>query len=152
LLFQVIHREKSFAAQTYHPVPVVWTKAKGCDVWDVDGKQYLDFLASYSAVNQGHCHPRLLAALVDQAQRLELSSRAFYSDKFGEFAEFATKFFGYDRILPMNSGAEAVETAIKVTRKWAYDKKGIPENQAIIIVAEEVSLCSRGEEKEVRFF
>jgi ornithine--oxo-acid transaminase len=110
---KVIQRERATSAQTYHPLPVVWSRAKGCDVWDVDGKQYLDFLASYSAVNQGHCHDRLIAAMVAQANKLDLSSRAFYSEKFGEFAEYATKYFGYDRILPMNSGAEAVETAIK---------------------------------------
>ena len=106
-------------------------------MWDVEGKRYLDFLAAYSAVNQGHCHPRIVAALTEQASKLDLSSRAFYSAKFGEFSEYATEFFGYERILPMNTGAEAVESAIKMCRKWSYDIKGIKEDQAIIVVCKE---------------
>lgn len=129
-----IDREDRFGAHNYHPLPVVLEKGEGVFVWDVEGKRYFDFLASYSAVNQGHCHPRIVSALTDQAQKLTLTSRAFYNNVLGEWEEKMTNLFGYDRVLPMNSGAEADETALKLTRKWAYKVKGIPRNQAKIIV------------------
>jgi len=127
-------REDQFGAHNYHPLPVVLERGEGVFVWDVEGKRYFDFLASYSAVNQGHCHPRIVKALTDQAQKLALTSRAFYNNVLGEWEEYVTRLFGYDRVLPMNSGAEADETALKLTRKWAYKVKGIPRNQAKIIV------------------
>ena len=127
-------RENRFGAHNYHPLPVVLEKGEGVFVWDVEGKRYFDFLASYSAVNQGHCHPRIVSALTGQAQKLALTSRAFYNNVLGEWEEKMTSLFGYDRVLPMNSGAEADETALKLTRKWAYKVKGIPRNQAKIIV------------------
>ncbi|KAL4971061.1 ornithine-oxo-acid transaminase [Aspergillus stella-maris] len=133
---EAIHAEKEFAAHNYHPLPVVFARAEGTSVWDPEGRHYLDFLSAYSAVNQGHCHPKLIAALVDQASRLTLSSRAFYNDVFPKFAEMVTKYFGFDMVLPMNTGAEAVETGLKIARKWGYKVKGIPENEAIIISAE----------------
>ncbi|MEN6456563.1 MAG: ornithine--oxo-acid transaminase [Prolixibacteraceae bacterium] len=129
-----IDREDRFGAHNYHPLPVVLEKGEGVFVWDVEGKKYFDFLASYSAVNQGHCHPNIVKALTDQAQKLALTSRAFYNNVLGEWEEKMTSLFGYDRVLPMNSGAEADETALKLTRKWAYKVKGIPRNQAKIIV------------------
>ncbi len=129
-----IDREDRFGAHNYHPLPVVLERGEGVFVWDVEGKRYFDFLASYSAVNQGHCHPRIVNALADQAQKLALTSRAFYNNVLGEWEEKMTSLFGYDRVLPMNSGAEADETALKLTRKWAYKIKGIPRNQAKIIV------------------
>ena len=131
-----IEGEKEFAAHNYHPLPVVCARAKGTSVWDPEGRHYLDFLSAYSAVNQGHCHPKLVAALVDQASRLTLSSRAFYNDVFPKFAEFVTKYFGFDMVLPMNTGAEAVETGIKIARKWAYKIKGVRENDAIVLSVE----------------
>lgn len=131
-----IEQEDNFGAHNYHPLPVVLSKGKGAFVWDVDGKRYFDFLSAYSAVNQGHCNPKIVKALCDQAQTLCLTSRAFYNDCLGPYEEFATKYFGYDKLLPMNSGAEAVETALKLGRRWGYIKKGIPEDQAIIIVCE----------------
>jgi ornithine--oxo-acid transaminase len=118
---------------SYHPLPVVFSKAQGIWVWDPEGNKYMDFLSAYSAVNQGHCHPKIVQALCDQAQKLTLSSRAFYNDVFGKYAKYVTEYFGYDMVLPMNTGAEAVETAIKLARKWGYVKKGIPENQAIVL-------------------
>ncbi|KAL4864727.1 ornithine aminotransferase [Aspergillus spectabilis] len=133
---EAIQAEKDFAAHNYHPLPVVFARAQGTSVWDPEGRHYLDFLSAYSAVNQGHCHPKLIAALVDQASRLTLSSRAFYNDVFPKFAEMVTKYFGFDMVLPMNTGAEAVETGIKIARKWGYKVKGIPENEAIILSAE----------------
>ena len=133
---QAIAYENKYGAHNYHPLPVVLTKGKGVYVWDVDGKKYFDFLSAYSAVNQGHSHPKIVKALSEQAQRLALTSRAFYNDKLGVYEKFATEYFGFDKLLPMNSGAEAVETAIKLARKWAYENKGIPENKANIIVAE----------------
>ncbi|EYE92259.1 ornithine-oxo-acid transaminase [Aspergillus ruber CBS 135680] len=133
---EAIQAEHDFAAHNYHPLPIVFARAQGTSVWDPEGRHYLDFLSAYSAVNQGHCHPRLVEALVEQASRLTLSSRAFYNDVFPRFAEFVTKFFGFDMILPMNTGAEAVETGIKVARKWGYKVKGIPENQAVVLSAE----------------
>lgn len=126
--------EDKFGAHNYHPLPVVLTRGEGVHVWDVEGKRYYDFLSAYSAVNQGHCHPKIINALKRQAEVLTLTSRAFYNDSLGLYEEYITKFFGYDQVLPMNTGAEAVETAIKLCRKWAYEKKNIPENQAQIIV------------------
>jgi ornithine--oxo-acid transaminase len=131
-----MNREDKFGAHNYHPLPVVLEKGRGVFVWDVDGKKYFDFLSAYSAVNQGHCHPKIIKALTKQAQKLTLTSRAFYNNVLGEFEEYVTKFFGYDKVLPMNTGAEADETALKLTRKWAYLKKGIPQNEAKIIVCE----------------
>jgi ornithine--oxo-acid transaminase len=126
--------EDRYGAHNYHPLPVVLSKGKGAKVWDVEGKEYFDFLSAYSAVNQGHCHPKIVEALVNQAQTLTLTSRAFYSDALGVYEKYITEFFGYDKVLPMNSGAEADETALKLCRRWAYDKKGIHADQAKIIV------------------
>ena len=128
--------EEKFGAHNYHPLPVVLSKGEGVFVWDVEGKKYYDFLSAYSAVNQGHCHPKIVGAMVKQAQTLTLTSRAFYNDVLGKFEKYATETFGFDKLLPMNTGAEAVETALKICRKWAYEKKGIPENQAQIVVCE----------------
>jgi len=128
--------EEKYSAHNYHPLPVVLNKGEGVFVWDIEGKKYFDFLSGYSAVNQGHCHPKIIEALVDQAQKLTLTSRAFHSDLFGEYAKYITEFFGYDKVLPMNTGVEAVETAIKLARKWAYEVKGIKDTQAKIIVCE----------------
>lgn len=132
-----IQKEAQFGAHNYHPLPVVLNKGEGVYLWDVDGKKYYDFLSGYSAVNQGHCHPKIIAALIEQAQKLTLTSRAFHSDLLGEYSEYITRYFGYDKVLPMNSGVEAVETAIKLARRWAYDVKGIAENEAKIITVEE---------------
>lgn len=132
---QLIQLENKYGAHNYHPLPVVLDKGEGVFVWDVEGKKYYDFLSAYSAVNQGHCHPQIIAALKNQAEKLALTSRAFYNSQLGRFEEYVTKLFGFDKVLPMNSGAEAVETAIKICRKWGYEKKGIPEGQGIIIVA-----------------
>jgi ornithine--oxo-acid transaminase len=129
-----IEREDKFGAHNYHPLPVVLDMGEGVFVWDVEGKKYYDFLSAYSAVNQGHCHPKIIKALTDQASKLTLTSRAFHSSVLGEFEEYITKYFGYDKVLPMNTGAEADETAIKLCRKWAYTKKGVEENKAKIIV------------------
>jgi ornithine--oxo-acid transaminase len=126
--------EEQYGAHNYHPLPVVLQRGAGVQVWDVDGKQYYDFLSGYSAVNQGHCHPVIISSFIQQAQQLTLTSRAFYSDALGEYAQFITNYFGYDKVLPMNTGVEAVETAIKLCRRWGYAVKGIPENQAQIIV------------------
>ncbi len=131
-----IAREDKYGAHNYHPLPVVLDKGEGIYVWDVDGNKYFDFLSAYSAVNQGHCHPKIIKALTDQASKLTLTSRAFYNSTLGEFEEYITKYFGYDKVLPMNTGAEADETALKLCRKWAYTKKGIKENKAKIIVCE----------------
>ncbi|MDA3910195.1 MAG: ornithine--oxo-acid transaminase [Bacteroidales bacterium] len=131
-----IAREDKFGAHNYHPLPVVLEKGEGPFVWDVEGKRYFDFLSAYSAVNQGHCHPKIVKAMTDQAQKLTLTSRAFYNDVLGEYEEYITKYFGYDKVLPMNTGAEADETALKLARKWGYEKKGVAENQAKIIVCE----------------
>lgn len=131
-----IDLEDRYGAHNYHPLPVVLAKGKGIFVWDVDGKKYFDFLSAYSAVNQGHCHPRIVEALKEQADTLCLTSRAFYNDALGPYEEFMHHYFGYDKVLPMNSGAEAVETALKLARKWGYLKKGIPENEAVIIACE----------------
>ena len=126
-------RESKFGAHNYHPLPVVLQRGEGVYLWDTDGKQYFDFLSAYSAVNQGHCHPKIVGAMIDQAKTLTLTSRAFYNNVLGEYEEFVTKYFGYDKVLPMNTGAEADETALKLTRKWAYLVKGIKEDQAKII-------------------
>ena len=126
--------ENKYGAHNYHPLPVVLARGKGARVWDAEGKEYFDFLSAYSAVNQGHCHPKIIKALTDQAQILTLTSRAFYNDSLGVYEKYITDYFGYDKVLPMNSGAEGDETALKLCRKWAYTKKGIPENEAKIIV------------------
>ena len=131
-----IQLEEEFGAHNYHPLPVVLKKGKGVYVWDVDDKKYFDFLSAYSAVNQGHCHPKIINALMDQAAKLTLTSRAFYNDVLGEYEKFVTDFFGYDRLLPMNTGVEGGETAIKLARKWAYLNKGVPKNKAKIIFVE----------------
>jgi ornithine--oxo-acid transaminase len=128
--------ENKFGAHNYHPLPVVLAKGEGVHVWDTDGKKYYDFLSAYSAVNQGHCHPKIINALINQAQTLTLTSRAFYNDQLGRYEEFVANYFGFDKVLPMNTGAEAVETAIKLCRKWAYERKGIAEQEAQIIVCE----------------
>lgn len=131
---QAIDLENKYGAHNYHPLPVVLNRGEGVYVWDVDGKKYYDFLSAYSAVNQGHCHPRIVDAMTEQAKTLTLTSRAFYNDMLGKYEKFACDFFNYDKLLPMNTGAEAVETALKICRKWAYEKKGINENEAEIIV------------------
>jgi ornithine--oxo-acid transaminase len=131
---EIMALEDQYGAHNYHPLPVVLTKGDGVYVWDVEGKRYYDFLSAYSALNQGHCHPRLVEALVEQASRLTLTSRAFYNDQLGPYEKYVTGYFGFQRLLPMNSGAEAVETAIKICRKWGYERKGIPQDQALIVV------------------
>ncbi|THD66524.1 ornithine--oxo-acid transaminase [Robertkochia marina] len=128
--------EDKYGAHNYHPLPVVLSRGEGVFMWDAEGKKYYDFLSAYSAVNQGHCHPRIVNAMTEQAKTLTLTSRAFYNDMLGKFEKYATEYFGFDKLLPMNTGAEAVETAIKICRKWAYEKKGIPEEKAKIIVFE----------------
>jgi ornithine--oxo-acid transaminase len=133
---ELIALEQQYGAHNYHPLPVVLERGDGVYVWDVEGNRFFDFLSAYSAVNQGHGHPRIIGALVEQAQKLALTSRAFYNAELGRFEEFATDYFGFDRVLPMNTGAEAVETAIKLCRKWAYRVKGVPEGQAKIVVCE----------------
>ncbi len=133
---EFIELEERYSAHNYHPLPVVLSRGEGVYLWDVDGKRYYDFLSAYSAVNQGHCHPKIIGALTDQARKLTLTSRAFHSDAFGEYAKYVTNYFGFDKVLPMNSGAEAVETALKVCRKWSYEKKGVDEKTAKIIVCE----------------
>ena len=130
-----LHIEDQFGAHNYHPLPVVLEKGQGVFLWDVDGKRYFDFLSGYSAVNQGHCHPTIIQALVEQASKLTLTSRAFHNDQLGPYSEMITKLFGFDRVLPMNTGVEGGETAIKLARRWAYDKKGVPENQAVVLFA-----------------
>ncbi|KAM0722040.1 hypothetical protein Q7P37_002966 [Cladosporium fusiforme] len=134
---EAMSSEAAHAAHNYHPLPIVFAKAQGCSVWDPEGKHYLDFLSAYSAVNQGHCHPKLIQALVDQASRLTLSSRAFYNDVFPKFAEKITSMTGFDMVLPMNTGAEAVETAVKIARKWGYKSKGIPKDKALVFSVQE---------------
>lgn len=130
-----IELENTYGAHNYHPLPVVFSKASGVDVWDPEGKHYYDFLSAYSAVNQGHSHPKIVNAMAEQAKQLSLSSRAFFNDKLGMFSKYITEYFGYDMVLPMNTGAEGVETAMKLVRKWGYMKKGIPENKGIILSA-----------------
>ncbi|MEJ8782870.1 MULTISPECIES: ornithine--oxo-acid transaminase [Butyricimonas] len=133
---EYMDREAQYGAHNYHPLPVVLEKGEGIYVWDVNGKRYFDFLSAYSAVNQGHCHPKIVEAMTEQAQKLALTSRAFYNNVLGEWEEYITKYFGYDKVLPMNSGAEADETALKLCRRWGYDVKGIPADQAKIIVCD----------------
>jgi len=133
---EAIALEDKYGAHNYHPLPVVLSRGKGVHVWDVEGKKYFDFLSAYSAVNQGHCHPRIVDALAEQARTLTLTSRAFYNDVLGVYEKYITEYFGYDKVLPMNSGAEGDETALKLARKWGYEKKGIPDNEAKIIVCE----------------
>ena len=133
---ELIQLEDKYGAHNYHPLPVVLSRGEGVHVWDVDGKKYYDFLSAYSAVNQGHCHPTIINAMIEQAKTLTLTSRAFYNDVLGEYEQYVTNYFGFDKVLPMNTGAEAVETAIKLCRKWAYEKRGIAENQAKIVVCE----------------
>jgi len=131
-----IHLENKYGAHNYHPIPVVISRGEGVYVWDVEGNRYYDFLSSYSAVNQGHCHPKIVNTLIDQSKKLTLTSRAFYNDVLGIYEKYVTEYFGYEKVLPMNTGAEAVETAIKICRKWAYEKKGIEEGKASIIVCD----------------
>ncbi len=131
-----IDLEDKYGAHNYHPLPVVLDRGEGVFVWDVEGKRYFDFLSAYSAVNQGHCHPRIVGAMTEQAQKLTLTSRAFYNSTLGEYEKYVTEYFGYDKVLPMNTGAEGDETALKLCRKWAYKVKGIPEKQARIIACE----------------
>eukprot|EP00792_Barthelona_sp_PAP020_P002469 TRINITY_DN1396_c0_g1_i1.p1 TRINITY_DN1396_c0_g1~~TRINITY_DN1396_c0_g1_i1.p1 ORF type:complete len:425 (-),score=120.13 TRINITY_DN1396_c0_g1_i1:49-1323(-) len=133
---ECMHLESTYGAHNYHPLPVVFDRAEGVFVYDPEGKRYYDFLSAYSAVNQGHCHPKIVQALTEQAQKLTLSSRAFYNSRLGEYCKYITEYFDYEMVLPMNSGVEAVETACKVARKWGYEKKGIPHNEAIIICCE----------------
>jgi len=131
---EIMELEDKYGAHNYHPLPVVLSKGSGVYVWDTEGKRYYDFLSAYSAVNQGHCHPRIINALKSQAEKLTLTSRAFYNDQLGPYEKYLTEYFGFEKVLPMNTGAEAVETAIKICRKWGYEKKGIPANEAIILV------------------
>ncbi len=133
---RLMELEDKFNAHNYHPLPVVLSRGEGVHVWDVDGKRYFDFLSAYSAVNQGHCHPRIINALVEQAQKLTLTSRAFHNDQLGPFSQFITEYFGHDRLLPMNTGVEAVETAVKLARRWAYEIKGVAPNRAKVVFAE----------------
>jgi len=133
---EAIELEEKYGAHNYHPLPVVLERGEGVYVWDTEGKRYYDFLSAYSAVNQGHCHPRIIAALVEQAETLALTSRAFYNNVLGEYEQYITEYFGFDKVLPMNTGAEAVETAIKLCRKWAYEVKGVAENEVKIIVCD----------------
>ena len=133
---EAIELEEKYGAHNYHPLPVVLSRGEGVHVWDAEGKQYYDFLSAYSAVNQGHCHPKIVDAMTNQAKTLSLTSRAFYNDMLGKYEKFATELFSFDKLLPMNTGAEAVETALKIARKWAYEVKGIAENKAEIIVCE----------------
>lgn len=132
----LIALEDKYGAHNYHPLPVVLEKGEGVFVWDTEGKKYYDFLAAYSAVNQGHCHPKIIKTLTEQAQKLTLTSRAFYNNVLGEYEKFITEYFGYEKVLPMNTGAEGVETAMKLARKWGYEKKKVNENSAVIIVCE----------------
>ena len=133
---EIFDRESKYGAHNYAPLPVALCKGEGVYVWDVEGRRYFDFLGGYSAVNQGHCHPRIVRAMQEQLNRLTLTSRAFYNDALGEFAEYATSLFGYDKLLPMNTGVEGVETAVKLARRWGYDVKGIPRYQGKVLFAE----------------
>ncbi len=153
---KAIELEDKYGAHNYHPLPVVLERGEGVIVWDVNGKQYFDFLSAYSAVNQGHCHPKIIAALIEQSKKLTLTSRAFYNDALGEYEKFVTSYFGFDKVLPMNTGAEGVETALKLSRKWAYEKKGIAENEAIILVCKDnfhgrtISIVSASNDDDAR--
>ncbi|MFO8145616.1 MAG: ornithine--oxo-acid transaminase [Candidatus Syntrophosphaera sp.] len=133
---EAMELEEKYGAHNYHPLPVVLAKGEGVFLWDPEGRRYYDFLSAYSAVNQGHCHPKIINALIEQAKQLTLTSRAFFNNKLGEYEKFITEYFGYDMVLPMNSGAEGVETALKLARKWAYDVKGVEKNNAVVIFAE----------------
>jgi len=133
---QAIALEEKYGAHNYHPLPVVLTRGEGVFVWDVEGKRYYDFLSAYSAVNQGHCHPRIKDAMIEQLGTLTLTSRAFHNDQLGPFEQYITTYFGFDKVLPMNTGAEGVETALKLARKWGHEVKGVAENEAKIVVAE----------------
>ncbi len=133
---EAMRLENDYGAHNYHPLPVVLAKGEGVHVWDPEGKKYFDFLAAYSAVNQGHCHPKILAALNEQAATLTLTSRAFYNNVLGDYQKYITEFFGYDRVLPMNTGVEGGETAVKLARRWGYDVKKIPTNQAKVLFVE----------------
>ncbi|KAF7640440.1 Ornithine aminotransferase [Meloidogyne graminicola] len=150
-----LDKESEYGAHNYKPIPVVISKGKGCKVWDVEGKVYYDCLSGYSALNQGHCHPRLVKVIQDQSQKLTLTSRAFYTDALGEYAEYLTNLFGYQKMMPMNSGVEAVDTAVKLARKWAYEVKGVPQNKAKIIFAKDnfhgrsLFACSASTDPEV---
>lgn len=137
LTLRFLQLEEQYSAHNYHPLPVVLNKAEGVYVWDVDNKRYYDFLSAYSAVNQGHCHPKIIQAFIEQAQKLTLTSRAFHSDLLGEYAQYITQYFGYDKVLPMNTGVEAVETALKLARRWGYEVKGVEPNKAKILVCSE---------------
>ena len=140
---EVFDKESKYGATNYQPLPVALTRGRGVHVWDVEGKRYFDFLSAYSAVNQGHCHPKIIAALHQQSTKLTLTSRAFYNDCLGEFEEYACKLFGYDRLLPMNTGVEGGETACKLARKWAYKVKGVPQNKAKIVFAKvRINICA----------
>ena len=134
---EIIDLEFQYGAHNYHPLPVVLIGGEGVFVWDLEGKRYYDCLSAYSAVNQGHCHPKIIAALENQSTKLTLTSRAFYNDTLGEYEKYVTNYFGYDKVLPMNTGAEAVETALKLCRKWSYQKKGLAPETAKIIVCDE---------------
>lgn len=153
---EFIALEEKYSAHNYHPLPVVLARGEGVFVWDVEGKKYYDFLSAYSALNQGHCHPRILDALISQAKELHLVSRAFHNDLLGEYSQFMCNLFGYDKLLPMNSGAEAIETSLKLARKWAYEKKGISPNQALILVCSDnfhgrtISIVSMSTDPESR--
>ena len=133
---RLLELEERYGAHNYHPLPVVLERGEGVHLWDVEGRRYFDFLSGYSAVNQGHCHPRIVNAMVSQAGRLSLTSRAFHNDRLGPYEEYVTSYFGYDKVLPTNTGVEAVETGIKLARRWAYDVKGVPDGEAVIIVCE----------------
>ncbi|MGA0302616.1 MAG: ornithine--oxo-acid transaminase [Schleiferiaceae bacterium] len=132
----LMHLEDTYGAHNYHPLPVVLDRGEGVHVWDVEGKKYFDFLSAYSAVNQGHCHPKIVGAMVDQAKQLTLTSRAFFNSQLGVYEKYICDTFGFEKVLPMNTGAEAVETALKIARKWGYEKKGVPQNQGVIVVCE----------------
>lgn len=134
---KLLEREEKYSAHNYHPLPVMLTRGQGVHVWDVDDKRYYDFLSGYSAVNQGHCHPKIVSAFIEQAQKLTLTSRAFHSDLLGEYAEYISNYFGYDKVLPMNTGVEAVETALKLARRWGYEVKGVEQDKAVILVCSE---------------
>jgi len=133
---QYLDLEYRYGAHNYHPLPVVLERGEGVFLWDVEGNRYFDFLSGYSAVNQGHCHPQIVKALIEQAQRLTLTSRAFHNNLLGKYEQYITRYFGYDKVLPMNTGVEAGETAVKLARRWGYEVKGIPENKAIVVFVE----------------
>jgi len=153
---QAMKLEDKYGAHNYHPLPVVISKGEGVFVWDAEGKRYYDFLSAYSAVNQGHCHPRIVDAMIQQAKTIHLTSRAFYNDALGPYEKYVTEYFGFDKVLPMNTGAEGVETAMKLVRKWAYKVKGVPQNEAIILFAREnfhgrtISIVSASNDPEAR--